>query len=491
MRRLVLPVLFCVCVAQPLLLSAAEPFTLTTAEQENKLGEEAYQEILKKEKICTNKEVVECVQRVAKRVCEAAPDKGFKYEIVVLESDKVNAFCLPGGKIAVYTAILPYCKNEAGLACVLGHEVAHAILRHGGQRMTQTTAVQLFGTGLQALLQSRKVSNTTLDLAMGAYGYGAQLGILLPYSRDHEREADTEGLAYMTKAGYDPREAPEFWKRFAVLKSDVPSFLNTHPSHEDRADRLTKMLPTALKLYEKSAKLGLGAELPGSGGAVASSPTPASGSALPKIPLPGETTALGEAQFRQALQEALSTGFRAAIARLGKEDGFFKDEAVKIVMPEKLSGIEKAVRKAGKDDLANKFIVQMNRAAEKAAPGTADAFAKAIAALQPQDLKAILNGPHDAATQYFHKTTSTDLHAAILPVVREATEGSGVTKSYKDMLKKAGFVARMLIGDFDLDEYITAKALDGIFLKLADEEKLIRTDPAKRTTDLLRRVFGK
>jgi len=490
MYRLGMALLFCLCAAQTPALSAAEPFMLTTAEQENKLGAEAYQEILKKEKVCTNKELVKYVQNVSKRVCDTAPDKGFKYEIVVLESDKVNAFCLPGGKIAVYTAILPYCKNEAGLACVLGHEVAHAILRHGGQRMTQTTAVQLFGTGLQALLQSRKVSNSTLDLAMGAYGYGAQLGLLLPYSRNHECEADAEGLAYMTKAGYDPREAPEFWKRFAVLKSDVPSFLNTHPSHEDRADRLTKMLPIALKLYEKSAKLGLGAGIPGLGGTSALAAQPP-GSQLPKIPLPGETAALGDAQLRQALQEALSTGFRVAIARLSKEDGFFKDELVKIVMPEKLSGIEKVVRKAGKDDLADKFIVQMNRAAEQAAPGTAGAFAKAIAALQPQDLKAILNGTQDAATQYFRKTVSTDLYAAILPVIRAATESSGATKSYKDMLKKGGFVARMLMGDFDLDEYITTKALDGIFLKLADEEKRIRTEPAARTTDLLRRVFGK
>ncbi len=241
---------------------AAQPMTFTTPEQENKMGEDAYKEILQKEKVSRDPEIVRYVERVARRVIGAAPDKGFTYEISVLESPTVNAFCLPGGKICVYTGILPYCQNEAALACVIGHEVAHAILRHGGQRMTQSTVVGTIGSGLEKVLEQGGASDTTGKVAVGAYNYGTQLGILLPYSRGHETEADVYGIIYMARAGYDPHEAPEFWKRFSVLKSDVPTFMSTHPAHEDREARLEKALPRALKTYDASPKYGLGERVP-------------------------------------------------------------------------------------------------------------------------------------------------------------------------------------------------------------------------------------
>jgi len=257
--RLLAPLFLIGCLASAY---CAEPLTLTSKEEENKLGDDAYREILAKEKVCQDPIVNEYVKRVGMRITQAAPDMGFKYEIVVLESDKVNAFCLPGGKIAVYTGILPYCQNEAGLATVMGHEVAHAILRHGGQRMTQGTVVNGIGALGGELLKQGGFSELTQTVAQNAYGYGSQVGILLPYSRSHEIEADLHGLRYLAKAGYEPSEAPKFWERFAVMKSDTPTFMSTHPSHEDRALRLDRAVPEAQKAYEKSPKYGLGEAVP-------------------------------------------------------------------------------------------------------------------------------------------------------------------------------------------------------------------------------------
>jgi len=239
-----------------------KPLILTSQAQENKLGEDAYKDVLSKEKRSTDAQATAMLERVGKRLAAAAPDMGFKYEFVLLESKTVNAFCLPGGKVAVYTGILPYCQDEAGLATVLGHEIAHAIARHGGERMTQGMVAEGLGAGLDLLLKEGGASDTARKLAGGAYGAGAQVGILLPYSRKHELEADYLGLQYMSKAGYDPRLAPEFWKRFASAGSNVPTFLSTHPNSADRAEKLGQAVPAAMALYEASAKYGAGERVP-------------------------------------------------------------------------------------------------------------------------------------------------------------------------------------------------------------------------------------
>lgn len=499
-----LAAIFSCCVPRPA-LTASEPLTLTSAEQENKMGEDAYRDILKKEKVCLNKEIVSFVERVAGRIIAAAPDKGFKYEIAVLESPTVNAFCLPGGKIAVYTGILPYCQNEAGLATVLGHEVAHAILRHGGQRMTQAAVVDFVGSSMNEILKARGVSALTTNMAMGAYDAGTQVGILLPYSRKHENEADAEGLFYMAKAGYDPAEAPNFWKRFAAKGgSGTPAFLSTHPSDAERVERLEKAQPEARKLYANSVRMGSGANLPAgikpidlaasssstAATSVASNPaTPAASPAAPKAES-FSLSSLAEAEIRKGLQEALATGMKNAIAKLGKEDGYFKDEAVKVLMPEKLKDVEKMVRMLGKGKQADEFVENMNRAAEKAAPATADILAQAIASLTVTDARGIAKGKKDEATQYFIKTCDGSLQEKLLPLVSKATGDAGATKSYKDLLKKAGFAGRALVGDFDLDKYITRKAVDGLYLKMSEEEQKIRANPAGQASDILRKVFG-
>jgi predicted Zn-dependent protease len=223
---------------------------LTSAGEENQMGAEAYAEIRKKEKVATDPAVIAFVERVGKRLAAVAPNKGFTYEFIVLESDTVNAFCLPGGKVAVYTGILPYCQNEAGLAAVLGHEIGHAIARHGGERMSQGMVAQLGGQTLTALLDAKGVDPSTSNMALTAFGAGAQIGVMLPFSRAHELEADYLGLIYMAKAGYEPRESVAFWQRFATLTNGgTPGFLNTHPASTDRANDLAAKMDEAQALY--------------------------------------------------------------------------------------------------------------------------------------------------------------------------------------------------------------------------------------------------
>ncbi len=236
---------------------------LTSPAQENQLGAEAYTEVKSKEKVCTDPEVLALVNRVGQRLAATAPDRGFTYEFVVLESPTINAFCLPGGKVAVYTGILAWCGNEAGLAAVLGHEIGHAIARHGGERMSQGQMAQLGGQTLAAVLQVKGVDPSNANLAMAAFGLGSQIGVLLPFSRTQELEADYLGLTYMAKAGYDPAEAVQFWQRFSALSSGTPGFLSTHPASADRAAKLAKDMPEAQALYAAAVqKYGSGALVP-------------------------------------------------------------------------------------------------------------------------------------------------------------------------------------------------------------------------------------
>ena len=176
---------------------------------------------------------------------------GYAWEFNLVESNEVNAWCMPGGKVVFYTGILPICKDENGVATVMGHEIAHAVAEHGGERMSQGLLVELGGIGLQAALQSEP--QLTQQLAMTAFGIGSQVGIMLPFSRLHESEADHLGLIFMAMAGYNPNEAVEFWKRMAAQKggSAPPEFLSTHPSDITRINDLKKLLPEAMQYYKK------------------------------------------------------------------------------------------------------------------------------------------------------------------------------------------------------------------------------------------------
>jgi predicted Zn-dependent protease len=235
---------------------------LTPESLENELGLEAYREIIKKEKPSSDQEMTAIVKRVGERLAKVAPARDFEWEFRLLESPQANAFALPGGKTAVYTGILSCCQNEAGLAAVMGHEIGHAIARHGGERMTQGVLLQGVSTGLSTYLQQSGVPATQSNIALAAFGAGAQLGLVLPYSRSHELEADYLGLKYMAKAGYDPNEAVTFWNRFAGKGGGAPNFLSTHPASADRAQQLNEKLQEAQKLYAKSPRYGSGERLP-------------------------------------------------------------------------------------------------------------------------------------------------------------------------------------------------------------------------------------
>ena len=205
---------------------------------------------------------------------------------------------------------------------------------------------------------------------------------------------------------------------------------------------------------------------------------------------------LSQDQMVNGLKEALGNGVRQAQATLGKPDGFLKDLNVRIPMPESLQKVEKALRTLRQDKLADEFVTTMNRAAEQAVPEAAAVLGDSVKQMSIADAKSILTGTNNAATQYFRRTSGTNLHARFLPIVKAATEKTGVTSAYKRMTDKAGgglggLSAGLLgKGTPDLDDYVTRKALDGLFLKIAEQERQIRMNPVARTTELLQKVFG-
>ncbi|HET6491272.1 MAG TPA: M48 family metallopeptidase [Syntrophales bacterium] len=220
-----------------------------------------YSNVIKKSKLSTDMTKVSMVRRVGQRIAVASEEllvetgrgsdiRNYKWEFNVIEDDKtVNAWCMPGGKVAVYTGLLPYSQDENGLAVVMGHEVAHAIAKHGNERMSQGLLAQFGAIGLSlALSGSPGVSS---DIFMQAYGVGTQVGVLLPYSRVQESEADHIGLILMAKAGYDPRGAITLWQRMnAKGGSRPPEFLSTHPAPESRIRDIQSQIPEAMNYYK-------------------------------------------------------------------------------------------------------------------------------------------------------------------------------------------------------------------------------------------------
>lgn len=230
---------------------------LFTPQEEAALGMNAFQDMKQQTPVSQDAVQTALLTRVGQRVASVVDLPHAQWEFVVFKDDETpNAFCLPGGKVGVYTGILPLTQTEAGLATVVGHEVAHAVARHGGERMSQGLVIQLGGLGLSAALQ--KEPDLTRQIALGAYGVAATVGYALPYSRKHELEADYMGLIYMAKAGYDPREAVAFWTRFKEWSDrrggSPPEFLSTHPMDERRIQELQNHMPEALAAYEQARR---------------------------------------------------------------------------------------------------------------------------------------------------------------------------------------------------------------------------------------------
>jgi predicted Zn-dependent protease len=226
------------------------------------LSNDQYTKVLKESKLSTNRRQINMVNRVGKRIAKAAEEflkesqaadkiSNYQWEFNVIKDDKTaNAWCMPGGKMAVYTGILPFTRNDTGLAVVLGHEVAHAIAEHGNERMSQALLAQLGGVALSVALAEKP--EETQELFMLAYGVTANVAALLPYSRLHENEADRIGLTLMAKAGYNPNEAIRFWQTMSEQGgSRPPTLLSTHPAPESRIEKIKSFIPEAMRHYKK------------------------------------------------------------------------------------------------------------------------------------------------------------------------------------------------------------------------------------------------
>ncbi len=228
---------------------------LTSNQEESRLGLTEFQKLKKDTPVSKDPGLNAMARKVGQRIAAVAPLPNAQWEFVVFDDAKtVNAFCLPGGKVGIYTGILPITLDEAGLATVIGHEVAHAVARHGGERMSEALLIQFGGIILSEAM--KKNSDGARGMALGAYGITSALGVALPHSRQQELEADHLGLIYMARAGYDPANAVEFWRRFATYNNGkrgaTPQFLSTHPVDATRISQLEKELPAAQQEFRKS-----------------------------------------------------------------------------------------------------------------------------------------------------------------------------------------------------------------------------------------------
>lgn len=250
-----------------LVVSSCAKVPITGRKQVNLLPEsemlsmslDNYNQFLKENKVVSGTKDAQLVKDVGKNISNAVEKymtqnnlkdriAGYNWEFNLVDDKTVNAWCMPGGKVVFYSGIMPICKNATGVAVVMGHEIAHAVARHGNERMSQMLAVQMGGIALDVALSNKP--EETRNLFLTAYGLGSQLGVLLPYSRLHESEADHMGLIFMAMAGYDPHEAVAFWQRMeAQSNGSPPEFLSTHPSHQTRIKDLNKHMSEALKYY--------------------------------------------------------------------------------------------------------------------------------------------------------------------------------------------------------------------------------------------------
>jgi predicted Zn-dependent protease len=227
----------------------------------NSLSLQQYSQFISENKVSGDTVKSEMVQRVGERIVKAVdefcqqhsernPFAGYQWEFNLVQDDAVNAFAMPGGKVVVYTGLLPVAQNETGLAVVMGHEIAHVFARHGNERMSQQLLVQMGGIAIEQALKEKP--EATRNLFVTSYGLGTQVALLLPYSRVHESEADRLGLIFMALAGYDPHEAVTFWQRMAAQSGDSqpPELLSTHPANETRIQNLQNHMSEAMEYYK-------------------------------------------------------------------------------------------------------------------------------------------------------------------------------------------------------------------------------------------------
>jgi predicted Zn-dependent protease len=256
----VLSIVLSACSSVP--VTGRKQLNIIPSSQMMSMSYQQYDEFLKSNKLSTNAQQTQMIKTVGAKIKTAVETyfrqqnmsselDGYSWEFNLIESPEANAWCMPGGKVVFYTGILPITEDAAGVAVVMGHEIAHAIAEHGNERMSQSLVTELGGTALAVALQEKPAE--TQQLWMTAYGIGSQVGVMLPFSRLHESEADRLGLIFMAMAGYDPNEAVSFWQRMANMKNgqSPPEFLSTHPSDATRIRQIKEWLPEAMSYYKK------------------------------------------------------------------------------------------------------------------------------------------------------------------------------------------------------------------------------------------------
>ena len=248
----ILALLFIGCTKAP--ITGRSQFIMVSPQQEMALGMKSAQEVLKTEKISTNPQQNAMVKRVGERIAAVTGQNNYAWEFFVIDkADEPNAFCLPGGKVFVYSGIFKYVSSDDELAAVMGHEIGHALARHGAERMSRGQLTQVTGQVLNAVMQGRGDPKTTATV-MQAFGIGSQLGIMLPHSRTQEYEADNIGLVLMAKAGYNPQAALSFWEKFSRSGETPPEYLSTHPAPQHRIEQIKALLPKVMPIYRASKR---------------------------------------------------------------------------------------------------------------------------------------------------------------------------------------------------------------------------------------------
>lgn len=242
--------LFLLAACQQVPLTGRSQLLLLSEGDEVRMGLDSYQEVLKNEKISTDTKLNAQLKRVGERIAAVSGRSDYEWEFKVIEDNQINAFCLPGGKVAVYTGLFPVAKDDAGLAAVVAHEVAHAIARHGGERVSQELLV---GTAVAVAAATSSSDPEKAKRNAGLLGLGATVGVMLPFSRLHESEADRMGMILMAKAGYDPHAARDLWVRMAAESRGAakpPELLSTHPADSTRIANIERLMPEAMRYYK-------------------------------------------------------------------------------------------------------------------------------------------------------------------------------------------------------------------------------------------------
>jgi len=254
---LLIALLVAACATVP--VTGRRQLSLIPDSQMHALSYQQYDQVIEGSQLSDDQQATEMVKRVGRRIQVAVEQymqqnglssalDGYEWEFHLIESDQVNAWCMPGGKVAFYTGILPICEDETGVAVVMGHEVAHAVAQHGSERMSHGMVAQLGGMALNEAIQDKP--EQTQALYMSAFAIGTQYGAMLPFSRKHESEADQMGLIFMAMAGYNPQAAPVFWERMANAGGGKPpEWMSTHPADETRVRQLNEWMPEAMEYY--------------------------------------------------------------------------------------------------------------------------------------------------------------------------------------------------------------------------------------------------